>query len=76
MSEEIIYGTEYKIRFAFNEQHRRRGWLTAVLMTAVLVCGLVGCQADVDTGQADTEQTVQETQQTTETTTKHTEQAV
>ena len=37
---------------------------------------LVGCQADVVTGQADTEQTVQETQQTTETTAGQTEQTV
>ena len=48
----------------------------AVLAAAVLAFSLVGCQADLDTGQADTEQTVQEAQQTTETTTEQTEQTV
>ncbi len=42
----------------------------SLLVAAVLVCGLVGCQADVDTGQGDTEQTVQEIQQSTTTTKK------
>ncbi len=62
--------------FLFKKRHRRRGWLTAVLAAAVLVCSLVGCQADVDTGQADTEQTVQETQQTTKTKAEQTEQLI
>ncbi len=62
--------------FLYNKRHRRRGRLTAVLAAAVLACSLVGCQADVDTGQADTEQTVQGTQQTAETTARQTEQLI
>ena len=46
----------------------------SLLAVAVLICGLVGCEADVDTGQIDIKQTVQETQQTTETMTERTEQ--
>lgn len=47
--------------------------LLSLLAAVALVCGLVGCQADTDTGQVDTEQTVQETQQTTEATAEQTE---
>ena len=54
----------------------RKKRLLSLLAAAVLICGLVGCQADVDTGKVDTEQTVQETQQTTETTTNQTEQLI
>lgn len=50
--------------------------LLSLLAAVALVCGLVGCQADTDTGQADTEQTIQETQQTTETTAKQAEQLI
>lgn len=41
----------------------------ALLAAVALACGAVGCKADTDTGQVDTEQTVQETQQTAATTT-------
>ncbi len=61
--------------FLFKKRHRRRGWLTAVWAAAVLICSLVGCQADVDAGQVNIEQTVQETQQTT-TTEEKTEQII
>ncbi len=50
--------------FLYNKLHRR-GWLTAVLTAAVLVCSLAGCQADVDTVQTDTELTKQDSFQTT-----------
>lgn len=48
----------------------------SLLAAVALVCGLVGCQADTDTGQVDTGQTVQESQQidTTSTTKQATEQ--
>ena len=49
---------------------------SSFLTTVFVVVGLVGCQADTDTGQGDKEQTVQETQQATETTTGQTEQTV
>ncbi len=48
----------------------------SLLAVAALICVLVGCQADTDTGQIDTEQTVQETQRTTETTAVQTEQLI
>ncbi len=35
---------------------RKKRYLS-LLVAAVLVCGLVGCQADVDTEQVDTKQT-------------------
>ena len=47
----------------------------ALLAAVAVACGLVGCRADTDTGQGDTEQTIQETQQTTEIT-GQTEQTV
>ncbi len=46
-----------------NKCYSQRKLLTAALMLAMLVCGLVGCQADVDTEQTDTERAVQESQQ-------------
>ncbi len=52
----------------------RKKWFLSLLAAVALTCGLVGCQADVDTGQVDTEQTVQETQQTTIAMTGQTEQ--
>ncbi len=48
----------------------------SLLTAALVIAGLVGCQADTDTWQADTEQTVQGTQQTTETTAGQPEQII
>ncbi len=56
----------------FNKRHRLKRYMNVALMAAVLVCGLVGCQVDTDTGQGDTKQTVQENQQIIETTTGQT----
>ena len=54
----------------------RKKQFLSLLAAVALVCGLVGCQADVDTTQTDTEQAVQETQQTTETTAVQTKQLI
>ncbi len=54
----------------------RKKRFLALLAAIALVCGLVGCEADIDTGQVDTEQTVPESQQTIETTAGQAEQLI